>query len=130
MKIIAYCYMLTFLVALPCQADNDFITETCANNEFLKCIGINTTNCKNAFERSKIICNKQHPIEFGLEREKFRAKAKENSECRTREFMNGIGADDEKLDKCSKYLQPMFDRFSEKVKKDLERLEKKNSLSD
>jgi len=128
--IFKYCFLLIIFVVLPCEGASDFVTEICSNQEFVKCVGTNTEKCKNLFLASQNTCTKKYPIDYGLEKEKFTEKAKQNSECTTREFIKSVGADDVKFEKCGKFLQPMFDEYRRKARKELERLEKENNLSD
>ena len=99
---------------------DDFATEICYVDNYLKCLNIESTYCIKAKDLAYKQCLLKYPINLNSTQEDSYETAKLFGKCTTEQYIANIDVDSDKLDQCSAHLQPLYDKFYEAAHKKLE----------
>jgi hypothetical protein len=115
-------YLLLIIIVTPSLlfGTDDFATEMCHVDNYLKCLNIKSAYCIKAKDLAYEQCRLKYPINLDSTQEESYETAKLFGRCATEQYIANTGIDSDKFERCSKHLQPLYDKFYEAARKRLE----------
>ena len=109
--------LLILTLITPSVSAYDYKTDLCSNTKFLNCTKITNEECINSYTNADTKCIKQYPLDTNASEEQIKYLSSNYGECHTKEFLLGVGIDENDFEKCGIYLESTFTRYSDHVTK-------------